>query len=48
MATVAAHAGRIAWVGFERDVPDLRAPAVQDLQGRWITPGPVDCHTHLL
>ncbi len=47
-ALIAAHAGRIAWVGPERDAPDIRAPAVEDLEGRWITPGLVDCHTHLL
>jgi len=47
-ALIAARGGRIAWAGPEGDAPDIRAPAVRDLQGRWITPGLVDCHTHLV
>ncbi len=45
---LAARGGRIAWVGSEAQAPDIRAPRVADLEGRWITPGLVDCHTHLL
>jgi len=36
---------RIDWVGSASDAPDL--PAV-DLGGRLITPGLIDCHTHLV
>lgn len=42
---------RIAFVGSENDLPgDLVAGAdeVVDLEGRWVTPGLVDCHTHLV
>lgn len=44
-------AGRIAWVGARADLP--RPPAglaaqVIDAQRAWITPGLVDCHTHLV
>ena len=43
--------GRIAWVGRECDLPgrpeDLAAEVVA-VDGRWITPGLVDCHTHLV
>jgi imidazolonepropionase len=39
---------RIAWVGAEDDLPALGATAeVVDLGGRLLTPGLVDCHTHL-
>jgi imidazolonepropionase len=43
--------GRIAWVGPARDLPgppgDL-AREVHDLAGRWVTPGLIDCHSHLV
>jgi len=41
---------RIEWVGAEDAVPAaLRAAAeVRDLGGAWVTPGLVDCHTHLV
>jgi len=48
---VAAEAGRIAWAGAVADLPgapDHLAREVHDLGGRWITPGLIDCHTHLV
>jgi imidazolonepropionase len=42
---------RIAWVGATDDLPtEARAASVEvlDLSGRWMTPGLVDCHTHLV
>ena len=40
---------RIEWVGSETALPDFRAPAeVRDLNGAWVTPGLIDCHTHLV
>jgi imidazolonepropionase len=48
---VAAKDGRIAWVGFAADLPghavDL-AREVRRCEGAWITPGLIDCHTHLV
>lgn len=44
---IAVRAGRVAWVGADADVPSNDAP-VTDLDGRWVTPGLVDCHTHLV
>lgn len=44
---IAARAGRIAWVGADADLPPSTAP-VTDVGGRWVTPGLVDCHTHLV
>jgi len=38
--------GRIAWIG-----PRAYAPAadiIERLDGRWVTPGLIDCHTHLV
>jgi len=46
--TVAAREGRIAWVGARGDMPALEAAERIDLGGRWVTPGLIDCHTHLV
>lgn len=41
--------GRIEWVGDEADLPaGVRPERTVDLDGRWVTPGLVDCHTHLV
>jgi imidazolonepropionase len=50
-AAIAVKDGRIAWLGSMADVPgDQRAAAreVHNLVGRWVTPGLIDCHTHLV
>jgi len=45
---IAARAGRIAWVGPRAEMPTLEADETIDVAGRWITPGLIDCHTHLV
>jgi imidazolonepropionase len=40
--------GRIVWVGARADLPTHEAAAVERLDGRWVTPGLIDCHTHLV
>jgi imidazolonepropionase len=46
---VAAKDGRIAFAGPARDLPTGWDAAERiDCRGRWITPGLVDCHTHLI
>jgi len=43
--------GKIAWVGPRAELkgdPDKFATEVIDAQRAWITPGLVDCHTHLV
>jgi imidazolonepropionase len=48
---IAVRDGRIAWVGARAALPPaVRAAATRehDAGGRWITPGLVDCHTHLV
>ena len=45
---VAATDGRIAWVGPRAEQPALDPKERIDLEGRWITPGLIDCHTHLV
>jgi len=41
--------GKIAYAGPEADLPTALSKAETiDLEGRWITPGLIDCHTHLI
>ena len=40
--------GRIAWVGARADLPAHQAVETERLDGRWVTPGLIDCHTHLV
>ena len=44
---IAARDGLIAYVGPTVDAPK-NAGEVVDCAGRWITPGLIDCHTHLV
>lgn len=39
---------RIAFAGPRDDLVDAGADETIDLGGRWVTPGLVDCHTHLV
>lgn len=48
---IALHEGRIAWIGPQHALPtDVAAQAsqVEDLGGAVVTPGLIDCHTHLV
>jgi len=47
-ASIVADKGRIVWLGKDADAPDYSAAQTVDLEGRWITPGLIDCHTHLV
>lgn len=40
--------GRIVWAGARADLPAHEAAQTDRLDGRWVTPGLVDCHTHLV
>ena len=43
--------GRIAWLGRREELqgaPEKLAKQVHWVEGRWITPGLIDCHTHLV
>jgi imidazolonepropionase len=45
---VAARDGRIVYAGPAADAPSFEAEAITVCEGRWITPGLIDCHTHLI
>ena len=46
---LAVEDGRIAWVGPRAELPDqLGRGTVHDARGALLTPGLIDCHTHLV
>src|SRR5260221_5555193 len=45
---IAAQDGRIVHAGPADAAPDVDAPEIIDLDGRWILPGLIDGHTHLI
>lgn len=45
---IAAHNGRIVYAGAESGLPHRNARVTAALDGRWVTPGLIDCHTHLV
>ncbi len=45
---IAAKDGRILFAGPAADAPGFDAGMEIDCAGRWITPGLIDCHTHLV
>ncbi len=40
--------GLIRWVGPRKSLPTGDVREIDDLGGRWVTPGLIDCHTHLV
>ncbi|MEP2531714.1 imidazolonepropionase [Shimia sp.] len=48
-AAIAVEAGRICWVGPKGDVPaEYNTADIVDLERRLVTPGLIDCHTHIV
>lgn len=47
-AVIAAKDGRIVYAGAASDAPGFAAADTVDCGGRLITPGLIDCHTHLV
>ena len=48
-AAIVVRDGHIEWFGAQGDMPSAFAGATRhDLEGRIVTPGLVDCHTHLV
>jgi len=45
---VAIQDGRIVRIGRRVELAGMRARSVEPLGGAWVTPGLVDCHTHLV
>lgn len=51
-AAIGIKDGKIAWVGaYEQIIPYLnkyQSHQTTDAEGKWITPGLIDCHTHIV
>src|SRR5690348_9855964 len=45
---IAANGGNILFAGAAQDAPTFQAAERIDCEGRWVTPGLIDCHTHLV
>lgn len=45
---VACDEGKIVWVGSTDQLPEFDAKERMDAQGQIVTPGLIDCHTHLV
>lgn len=40
--------GKIAWLGKQNEIPKYDADEIIDGEGQWLTPGLIDCHTHIV
>ena len=48
-AAIAVRDGKIAWIGKQADLPaGYVAAKTHDGKGCWLTPGLIDCHSHLV
>lgn len=48
-AAIAVKDGKIAWLGAQSELPaEYGAAKTHDGKGCWLTPGLIDCHTHLV
>jgi len=47
-AAILIEDGKVVWVGPRTDLPTTEARETHLLEGCWVTPGLIDCHTHLV
>ena len=46
--TLVSEDGKIVWIGESQQCPEISDAVEVDLNQAWVTPGFVDCHTHLV
>ncbi len=51
-AAIGIKDGKIAWIGAQEQItthlPHYKDKQVTDADGKWLTPGLIDCHTHIV
>jgi imidazolonepropionase len=51
-AAIGIKNGKIAWIGKQEQItthlPHYQQHQVTDVDGKWLTPGLIDCHTHIV
>ncbi|MEQ3653511.1 MAG: imidazolonepropionase [Glaciecola sp.] len=47
-AAIGVTDGRIVWIGETKSLPAYVAKTEHDMGASWVTPGLIDCHTHLV
>lgn len=50
-AAIGIHKGKVVWIGASADIPTQQLEECQsqlDCKGRLVTPGLIDCHTHMI
>ncbi|MCG3879179.1 imidazolonepropionase [Psychrobacter sp. Ps6] len=51
-AAIGIKNGKIAWIGVQEQIvthlPHYQKNQITDVDGKWITPGLIDCHTHIV
>ncbi|WP_038181750.1 imidazolonepropionase [Vibrio rhizosphaerae] len=47
-AAIGVRDGQIVWIGAQDQLPAYHAGQEHHLHGGWVTPGLIDCHTHLV
>ena len=51
-AAIGIKSGKIAWIGAHDQIsthlPHYQENQVTDVDGKWVTPGLIDCHTHIV
>ena len=51
-AAIGIKDGKIAWIGAQEQIathlPHYQENQITDADGKWLTPGLIDCHTHIV
>lgn len=47
-AAIAIKSGQVTWLGTSEEAEHLNADRVLDAEGQFLSPGLIDCHTHLV